>query len=205
MGIPRTPIFYVQKCIMHAWTWRVLDRLADPRYRARAMGARSGGRAVALQILFALDATGRLDPAVRETLDLDDAIARYWRAFEDGEAQATTVDPESRAFAETLVRDFVPRIDAVDEAIRKASTQWRLERMPRVDRNVVRIAAFEIIARPEVPRAVAIDEAVELAKHFGGEDSAAFVNGVLEKIADDAGRVEPRRGKEAPARGKRRG
>jgi N utilization substance protein B len=169
------------------------------------MGARSGGRAVALQLLFALDATGQLDADARATLDVDAALTRYWRAFEDTEVQTEPIDPDARAFAEALVRDFVPRADAIDEAIRKASTQWRLERMPRVDRNVVRLAAFELIARPDVPRAVSIDEAVELAKHFGGEDSAAFVNGVLERIADDAGRQEPRRPKDAQPRGRRRG
>jgi len=167
------------------------------------MGARSGGRAVALQLLYSLDAMGELAADRRVTLDADAALARYWRSFEDAEAQADESDPESRAFAESLVRDLLPHADAVDEAIRKASTQWRLERMPRVDRNVVRIAAFELLFRREVPRAVSIDEAVELAKRFGGEDSAAFVNGVLERIADDAGRSEPRRPHDAP-RGRRR-
>ena len=65
--------------------------------------------------------------------------------------------------------------------------------MPRVDRNVVRIGAFELIERQGTPRAVAIDEAVELAKRFGGDESARFVNGVLERVADEAGR--PRSGK----------
>jgi N utilization substance protein B len=62
--------------------------------------------------------------------------------------------------------------------------------MARVDRNVLRIGAFEIVHRPEVPRAVIIDEAVEMAKRFGTADSGAFVNGVLDRIADDCGRVD---------------
>ncbi len=112
----------------------------------------------------------------------------YFRSFEDPEVHADGVEPDARAFAEGLLRDLLPLLPKIDDCIRKASANWRLERMPRVDRNVVRIGAFELIERPGTPRAVAIDEAVELAKHFGGDDSARFVNGVLERVADEAGR-----------------
>jgi N utilization substance protein B len=159
------------------------------------MGARSGGRAIALQVLFGLDATGALDDGKRNAagmLDLDGILQRYWLSFEDAEAQADDVDPEARTFADALIREVVGKLVQVDEALRKASTNWRLERMPRVDRNVARIGTYELLSRPDVPRAVAIDEAVELAKRFGGDESAKFVNGVLERVADEAGRVEDR-------------
>jgi N utilization substance protein B len=159
------------------------------------MGARSGGRAIALQVLFGLDATGALDVDQRGTpggIDIDAILTRYWLSFEDAEAQADDIDPEARAFADALIREVVGKLASVDEALRKASTNWRLERMPRVDRNVARIGTYELIARLDVPRAVAIDEAVELAKRYGGDDSAKFVNGVLERVADEAGRAEPR-------------
>ena len=169
------------------------------------MGARSGGRAVALHVLFALDATGALEESARASLDLDATLARYWQSFEDAEAQAEELDPEARVFADAMVRALVEKLTAVDEALRKASTNWRLERMPRVDRNVARIGVFELIARADVPRAVAIDEAVELAKRFGGDDSAKFVNGVLERVADEAGRLEPRASPSQPPRHRRRG
>jgi N utilization substance protein B len=160
------------------------------------MGARSSGRAVALQVMFGLDALGALEQQSRALLDVDQVLSRYFGSFEDGEAHEEPIDPEARAFAEQLCRDLVSRVDAVDEAIRKASTQWRLERMPRVDRNIVRVAAFELLDRRDTPRAVIIDEAVELAKRYGGDESAAFVNGLLERIADDAGRAEPRRARD---------
>ncbi|GAC1525921.1 MAG: transcription antitermination factor NusB [Polyangiales bacterium] len=156
------------------------------------MGARTGGRAIALQMLYGLDAAGSRDAEARPTLDVDAMLLRYWRAFEDSEAQNETVDPESRAFAETLVRALLARLDAVDTALRAASTHWRLERMPRVDRNVARIGAFELVVHRDTPRAVAIDEAVELGKRFGGDETAKFVNGVLERVADAARPDEPR-------------
>ena len=83
--------------------------------------------------------------------------------------------------------------EGVDRQIVEASANWRLERMARVDRNVLRLGAWELAHRPDVPRAVILDEAVELAKSFGTDESSAFVNGVLNRIADTLGRQdEPR-------------
>jgi N utilization substance protein B len=81
----------------------------------------------------------------------------------------------------------------LDARITRASTNWRIERMTRVDRNLLRLGAWELVQKADVPRAVVLDEAVELAKRFGTEESGAFVNGVLDRIADDCGRKdEPR-------------
>ena len=81
----------------------------------------------------------------------------------------------------------------LDEQIAAASQHWRLERMARVDRNVLRLGTWELAHRADVPRAVMLDEAVELAKAYGTDDSSAFVNGVLNKVADALGRKdEPR-------------
>jgi transcription antitermination protein NusB len=137
------------------------------------MGARSSGRESALQMLFALEVNGG---------GAERTIASFWRE--------TPGDPEGREYADRVVRGAAADMDRVDEAIRKASTNWRLERMARVDRNVLRLGAWELYASPEVPRAVILDEAVELAKRFGSEDSGAFVNGVLDRIATDVGRVD---------------
>ena len=156
------------------------------------MGARTGGRAIALQLLFGLDTSGALDADPVADAAVDAAIARYWASFEDNEAQSDPVEAESRQFAEALVRKLAARIRDIDATLRKASANWRLERMPRVDRNVARIGAYELLAERDTPRAVAIDECVELAKRFGGDDSGAFVNGLLERVADDVGRIEPR-------------
>jgi N utilization substance protein B len=157
------------------------------------MGARSGGRAIALQVFFALDADGSLEEGARDRVDVDAVLTKYWRSFEDAEAQEGPVDPEARVFADEIVREALEKIVEIDEAVRKSSKNWRLERMPRVDRNVLRLGTLELLKHRETPRAVAIDEAVELAKRFGGEESTKFVNGVLERVADEAGRVEARR------------
>ena len=137
------------------------------------MGARSEGRESALQMLFAMEAGGGSAERV---------IAAYWRE--------TPGDPEGREFADRALRGVADRLDKIDEVIRKASTNWRLERMARVDRNVLRLGAWELIHSRDVPRAVILDEAVELAKRFGSEESGAFVNGVLDRVATDVGRVD---------------
>lgn len=136
------------------------------------MGARSSGREAALQMLFALEAAGA---------DVDSIIHDYWREFPN--------DVEGRPYSEALVRKVSEEKQALDERIGRASANWRIERMTRVDRNVLRIATWELVHDPATPRAVILDEAVELAKRFGTEDSGAFVNGVLSKVADDAGRA----------------
>ena len=124
-------------------------------------------------MLFALEAGGGSAERV---------IMHYWRL--------TPGDPEGREYADEIVLGVAEALDEVDGAIRKASTNWRIERMARVDRNVLRLGAWELLRRRDVPRAVILDEAVELAKRFGSEDSGSFVNGVLDKIAEDLGRVD---------------
>ena len=108
------------------------------------------------------------------------AITLFWRQFEG--------DPEGRSYADAIVRGVTDDLSAIDDRLRKASTHWRLERMSRVDRNLLRRGAWELVARKDVPRAVILDEAVELAKAYGTEESPAFVNGVLNRVADDVGR-----------------
>jgi N utilization substance protein B len=118
------------------------------------------------------------------------AIALFWRHFE--------ADPEGRQYADELVLGISDKRAEVDARIVAASANWRLERMTRVDRNVMRLGAYELMYRPDVPRAVILDEAVELAKTYGSEESSSFVNGVLARIADDiarkdeASKAEPR-------------
>lgn len=137
------------------------------------MGARSTGREAALQMLYALEVSAEPAPRV---------LTHYWRE--------TPGDPEGREYADQILIGVAEDLDGVDAAIRKASTNWRIERMARVDRNVLRLGAWELLHRQDVPRAVILDEAVELAKRYGSEDSGAFVNGVLDRIAENAGRVD---------------
>jgi N utilization substance protein B len=143
------------------------------------MGARTTSREAALQMLFAYEASG--------TSNVEATIAAFWRE--------TPGDPEGRAYADALVRGAIGNLEVVDRIITAASTNWRLARMARVDRNVLRVGTWELRQSRDVPRAVAIDEAVELAKRFGGEESGAFVNGVLDRIAGDLGRNEGNQGR----------
>ncbi|MES1178154.1 MAG: transcription antitermination factor NusB [Myxococcales bacterium] len=138
------------------------------------MGARTQAREAALQMLFAVEAGGT---------EVERAIADFW-------AELPADDAEGRPYADALVRGVLKELAKTDEQIKKASQNWRLERMTRVDRNVLRMGAWELMARSDVPRAVILDEAVEVAKRFGTEDSGAFVNGVLDRIAENLGRKD---------------
>lgn len=138
------------------------------------MGARSTGREAALQMLFAWEA-GDYPPIER-------VVSAFWRE--------TPGEPEGREYADRIVRGAASDHERVDETLRKASTNWRVERMTRVDRNVLRLGAWELLHIDDVPRAVILDEAVELAKRYGSEDSSSFVNGVLDRVAEDIGRAE---------------
>jgi N utilization substance protein B len=124
-------------------------------------------------MLFAIEATGS---------DVDDAIRDFWRELPG--------DAEGREYADQLVRGVRADAEKLDERIRAASQNWRIERMARIDRNALRLGAYELLTRTDVPRAVILDEAVELAKRFGSDESSKFVNGVLDRIADDLGRQD---------------
>jgi len=128
---------------------------------------RTKARERAVQALYQLDVAAA---------DLDEALVRFWRSFEP-------VEREVRELAEELVRGVASRRGEIDDAIEAASANWRLDRMARVDRNVLRLAVHELLHRPEVPVKVVINEAIELAKKYGSESSGAFVNGLLDRIA----------------------
>ena len=140
------------------------------------MGARTNAREAALQMLYALEAV--VQP-------VETVIRDFWRELPG--------DAEERLYADSLVRGVATEIAALDETIRRASRNWRLERMTRIDRNTLRLAAWELKHCPEVPRAVILNEAVELSKRFGTDEGAAFVNGVLTSIADECTRIDGER------------
>ncbi len=139
------------------------------------MGARHSGREAALQMLFQME---------QSAASADDVVELFWRNF------AAEADPEGRPYADAAVRGVAETRDGLDGHISQASANWRIERMSRVDRNVLRLGTWELAHRPDVPRAVILDEAVELAKAFGTDESSAFVNGVLNRIADTLGRKD---------------
>ncbi len=137
-------------------------------------GTRRSGRAFALQLLYARDG----DPAI----DVAENAVR-WATELDVE-----IDAAAQQFARELVAAASTRAAEIDELITTASKNWRIERMSRVDRNILRLGTCELLTFQDVPLKVAINEAVELAKRFGTAESSAFVNGVLDRIASGLGR-----------------
>jgi transcription antitermination protein NusB len=140
------------------------------------MTPRRRARAVALQVLYAMEGVDDADPGA--------ALAAHLREFCDAE-DYTEDDAQSLAFDENLtaalVRGVWARRDELDEILARLSHNWRVERLARVDRNVLRIALYELAhCQADVPARVAINEAVELAKRFGSEEAPAFVNGLLD-------------------------
>ncbi|MGB8932295.1 MAG: transcription antitermination factor NusB [Anaeromyxobacteraceae bacterium] len=129
-------------------------------------GKRTKARERALQALYQIDVSAS---------DIDEALARFWRSFEPAER-------EVQELAEQLVRGVHRERRSIDERIEAASTNWRVDRMARVDRNALRLAVFELV-HGDAPVKVIINEAIELGKKFGSESSGAFVNGVLDRIA----------------------
>lgn len=138
-------------------------------------GTRRTGRAYALQLLYARDG----DPST----DVTSAVALWASDFE------LEIDAAAQAFARDLVAAASERTAKLDQLIASASKNWRIDRMSRVDRNILRLGACELVAFPDVPVKVVINEAVELAKRFGTAESSAFVNGVLDRIANAVGRT----------------
>lgn len=139
-----------------------------------ATGTRRSGRAYALQLLYARD--GDL------ATDVAGAAVSWAETFE------LEVEPQAQLFARDLVAAASERTKEIDALIAGASKNWRIDRMSRVDRNILRLGACELLAFPDVPVKVVINEAVELAKRFGTAESSAFVNGVLDRIASAVGR-----------------
>jgi len=129
------------------------------------MQERSRARRHALQILYQRDITG-------------DSVASILSA-----KTYSVEDGEPDGFCRELVTAVEARIDELDRTIGEVSENWSVSRMPLVDRNILRLATYEIVHSADVPASVSINEAVELAKVYGGEDSSKFVNGVLGRIA----------------------
>jgi N utilization substance protein B len=95
---------------------------------------------------------------------------------------AQKIDPEVEAFARSLFEGTVSEVEALDRRVRAQAEHWRLERMAAVDRNLLRVALYELLHCPQTPPAVVINEALEIARRFSGKDSVEFVNGVLDAI-----------------------
>ncbi|MBT3218809.1 MAG: transcription antitermination factor NusB [Proteobacteria bacterium] len=139
------------------------------------MASRRRAREFAVQALYQADLSGT-------TVSV--ALNSLWAGIMDGEGIDDLRPPvsEEMEFAQRLAHGVEQRLDEIDSLIEGSSTNWRLARMPLVDRNILRIAVFELMACDDIPPNVSINEAVELAKRFGATESRAFVNGIIDKI-----------------------
>lgn len=134
---------------------------------------RRRARECALQILYQLDVGGHLGG----DSDVANEMQRYWDSFDP-------VTPEQRSFAERLVLGVSERVAELDETLNGASANWKLDRMAKVDRNLLRLAAYEILHCADIPRSASINEAIEIGKRFSGGESASFLNGILDRLGD---------------------
>jgi len=130
------------------------------------MRKRSKAREDALKILYAIDIT-KEDPEA--------CIRDFWSANEEKDA-------EVRDFADRLVRGAVEKMAHLDRIITKHTANWQMKRMAVIDRNILRFAAYELLFMDDIPPKVSINEAIDIAKRYGNEDSGKFVNGILDKI-----------------------
>jgi transcription antitermination protein NusB len=155
-------------------------------------GKRRTAREMAVQMLYQSDLGGSPLPHIFSTFDLTEYLAREVSA----ERRRELNTPEEREefakrrrrveeafeYAQSLVRGTIEHRERIDELIRSQADNWRLERMPAVDRNILRLAVYEMLHEQETPKLVVLDEAIELAKKFGSEQSGRFVNGLLDGL-----------------------
>ena len=129
------------------------------------MGGRRKGRELALQMLYQAEASGT---------SMNDVAAAFW---EDRDAPL-----DVRDFADRLAKGTHSSLLAIDAILAESLENWRLERLAIVDRNILRLAVYEFLHETETPPIVVIDEAVEVARRFGGEESWQFANGILDAV-----------------------
>ena len=157
------------------------------------MGKRREARERAVQFLFQFD--------LNKPENLDEAIDMFWETqraaalAEDKNAASwgektelpapSASDTEVRTFADPLIRGAVEHRDECDDLIRKYAKNWDIKRMAAVDRNILRLAIYEMLCRDDIPPVVSINEAVDIAKRFSTRDSGKFVNGILDKVKGD--------------------
>ncbi len=134
------------------------------------MGIRRRGRELALQALYQIEITGDASPAPLEL---------FWSYFEG--------NVKARDFARRLVAGVVMNREKIDQLIEQSTDHWKLSRMPKVDLTILRLASYELLFCPDIPLNVSIDEAIEVSKRFSSEDSATFINGVLDHVAASSG------------------
>lgn len=148
------------------------------------MGARRQAREIALQLLY------EFDLARQKSAYVLGRFAREPLADFYGVPAEVSEQDEIKSFAHQLASGVLDHLQAIDALLESQSAHWKLSRMSCVDRNILRLATFELLYCPDIPASVTLNEAIEIAKKFGSEDSGAFVNGVLDPLAHKAPKAE---------------
>lgn len=131
------------------------------------MGYRRKAREFALQMLYQIDINN----------DFEYLLNGFW--------SNKKVSDDVRKFADNIVEGVIKSLSTIDNIITLSAENWSVDRMPVVDRNILRMAAYELLSIKDIPVKVTINEAIEIAKRFGGEDSSSFINGILDRIVRD--------------------
>ncbi|MFH1825396.1 MAG: transcription antitermination factor NusB [Candidatus Firestonebacteria bacterium] len=135
------------------------------------MGERRKARELALQMLFQIDFGGIL---------LDDVVKSFLEELNENESV--------KDFALSLVRGALENLDSIDDLIKERLQNWEFNRIANVDKNILRLAVYELLYREDIPVAVTINEAIEIAKEYSSHESGKFINGILDKIRKDKGK-----------------
>jgi len=129
------------------------------------MGTRRKAREVALQVLFQIDVS---------EVDVHEAIELFWNNFESPET--------ARMFSTQLIEGTRSRVKEIDALIKSCSDNWSLDRMSKVDKNILRLAVYELLYCEDIPPKVTLNEAIDLGKEYGSENSGSFINGILDAL-----------------------
>ena len=148
-------------------------------------GARRQGRELALKVLYSL---------YDHDMEIEFILQDFWDNFrfrddvlgDPIEDVDRSVPAHVKAFAETLIKGVVNNLAEIDAIIDQHSTNWALDRMARVDLSLLRLSVFELLYLPDVPSNVAINEGIEIGKRYGTQDTPPFINGILDKISQQA-------------------
>ena len=132
------------------------------------MGERRKSRELALQMLFQIDASG---------IALEDVKKYFLEALDDSR--------EVKDFAFELVTGSMDNLEKIDNLIKERLQNWEFDRIAKVDKNILRFATYELLFRDDIPVAVTINEAIEIAKDYSGREAGKFINGILDKIKED--------------------
>lgn len=139
---------------------------------------RRKAREYALQFLYRIDFVTQNSKLKAQNSEFRDSLELFW-------ADTDEKDANTKAFAEDIISGTIKNLKEIDSIIQKVAKKWKISRMASIDRNILRFAVYELLFRNDIPDAVTINEALEIAKRYSTSESAAFINGILDKIAKE--------------------